>query len=229
MKTSEKIQLVVYGGVFVLVLGYNLVDCNAKVKSNRDNFDTEKYFNAVMDEDENSISISIINGYSDYSGSTFQFRTKDGLVVLTDSKDSQLLRVDSFEELNSYAETFSNGNSDKIISYDELQGLSTYIDSESFTKEYFDMLYDFDSVLIESEDGIAIFDLASWRDWDEDDKVQLSIEDGPVILRDMSKIKLLNSENAGKNSIYNYALTLAGSEDRVFNHSDKVKVYTKKQ
>ena len=111
MKTSEKIQLVVYGGVFVLVLGYNLVDCNAKVKSNRDNFDTEKYFNAVMDED---------------------------------------------------------------------------------------------------------------------DKVQLSIEDGPVILRDMSKIKLLNSENAGKNSIYNYALTLAGSEDRVFNHSDKVKVYTKK-
>lgn len=106
--------------------------------------------------------------------------------------------------------------------------MSTYIDSESFTKEYFDMLYDFDSVLIESEDGIAIFDLASWRDWDEDDKVQLSIKDGPVILRDMSKIKLLNSENAGKNSIYNYALTLAGSEDRVFNHSDKVKVYTKK-
>ena len=87
------------------------------------------------------------------------------------------------------------------------------------------MNYDFDSVLIEGEDGIAIFDISSWRDWDDDDKVQLSISDGPVILKDMGEVKLLNSENADENSIYNYALTLAGSEDRVFNHSDKVKVY----
>ena len=47
------------------------------------------------------------------------------------------------------------------------------------------------------------------------------------MFRDMNEVKLLNSENASENSIYNYALSLAGSEDRVFDHSDKVKVYTK--
>ena len=223
--TLDKIKVTVGIGVIVLVCGYNLVRCGSKLSSNRDNLDTEKSFNAVMDENENSISISLIDGYSDYNGSTYQFRTRDGLVVLTDSKDSQLLRVDSFEELSSYAEIFANGNSDKIASYDELQGLSVDVDYDSFTKEYFDMNYDFDSVLIEGEDGIAIFDISSWRDWDDDDKVQLSISDGPVILKDMGEVKLLNSENADENSIYNYALTLAGSEDRVFNHSDKVKVY----
>ena len=223
--TLDKIKVTVGIGVIVLVCGYNLVRCGSKLSSNRDNLDTEKSFNAVMDENENSISISLIDGYSDYNGSTYQFRTRDGLVVLTDSKDSQLLRVDSFEELSSYAEIFANGNSDKIASYDELQGLSVDVDYDSFTKEYFDMNYDFDSVLIDGEDGIAIFDISSWRDWDDDDKVQLSIIDGPVILKDMGEVKLLNSENADENSIYNYALTLAGSEDRVFNHSDKVKVY----
>lgn len=223
--TLDKIKVTVGIGVIVLVCGYNLVRCGSKLSSNRDNLDTEKSFNAVMDENENSISISLIDGYSDYNGSTYQFRTRDGLVVLTDSKDSQLLRVDSFEELSSYAEIFANGNSDRIASYDELQGLSVDVDYDSFTKEYFDMNYDFDSVLIEGEDGIAIFDISSWRDWDDDDKVQLSIIDGPVILKDMGEVKLLNSENADENSIYNYALTLAGSEDRVFNHSDKVKVY----
>lgn len=223
--TLDKIKVTVGIGVIVLVCGYNLVRCGSKLSSNRDNLDTEKSFNAVMDENENSISISLIDGYSDYNGSTYQFRTRDGLVVLTDSKDSQLLRVDSFEELSSYAEIFANGNSDRIASYDELQGLSVDVDYDSFTKEYFDMNYDFDSVLIEGEDGIAIFDISSWRDWDDDDKVQLSISDGLVILKDMGEVKLLNSENADENSIYNYALTLAGSEDRVFNHSDKVKVY----
>lgn len=223
--TLDKIKVTVGIGVIVLVCGYNLVRCGSKLSSNRDNLDTEKSFNAVMDENENSISISLIDGYSDYNGSTYQFRTRDGLVVLADSKDSQLLRVDSFEELSSYAEIFANGNSDRIASYDELQGLSVDVDYDSFTKEYFDMNYDFDSVLIEGEDGIAIFDISSWRDWDDDDKIQLSISDGPVILKDMGEVKLLNSENADENSIYNYALTLAGSEDRVFNHSDKVKVY----
>ena len=227
MDTFDKIKVVFVGGLVVFACGYTLVKCSALSNSNRDN-NIEKKFNAVMDENENSISISLIDGYSNYIGSsTYQFRKRDGLIVLADSKDSQLLRVDSFEELSSYAEIFANGNSDKVVSYDELQGLSVDVDYDSFTKEYFDVNYDYDTVLLEGEEGIAIFDISSWRDENDDDKVQLSISDGPVILKDMSEVKLLNSENADENSVYNYALTLAGSEDRVFNHSDKVKVYTK--
>ena len=75
---------------------------------------------------------------------------------------------------------------------------------------------------LEGEEGLAIFDISSWRDWDSDDKIQLAISGGPVILKDMSEVKLLNSENADEDSIYNYALSLAGSEDRIFNHSEKV-------
>lgn len=227
MDTFEKVKTGFCVVGFVGICGYILVDCSAKLDSNRDNFDTEKYYNAVMDENENSISISLIQGYTDYSGSTFQFVTNDGLIVLTDSKDSQLLRVDNFEELSSYANVFSKGDFDKVISYDELQDLSVDIDYTNFTKTYVDLNYDFDSVLIEGEQGIAIFDLVSWRDWDSDDKVQLALANGPVILKDMADVKLLNSENALENSVYNYALSLAGSEERVFNHSTKVNVYTK--
>ena len=226
MDTFDKVKIGFVGGVFVLACGYSLVKCGAQFSGNRDNFDTEKNFNAVMDENENSISISLIDKYSDYNGRTFQFRTQDGLIVLTDSMDSQLLRVDSFDELTSYAEVFANGNSDKIVGYDELQGISVDIDYDSFSKDYLDMNYNFDIVLLEGEDGITIFDLSSWRDWDEDDKIQLSIKDGPVILKDMNEVKLLNTENASEDSVYNYALSLAGNEDRIFNHSDKVKVYT---
>ena len=227
MRISDKIKIGFVGGVLVLSCGYLLIRCGAQWGSNRDNVDTEKSFNAVMDENEDSISISLIDRYSDYNGRTFQFETQDGLVVLTDSMDSQLLRVDSFEELTSYAETFANGNDDKIYSYDELQGTSVDIDYNSFSKDYLDMNYDFDTVLLEGEEGIAIFDLYSWRDWADDDKIQISIVDGPVILRDVKEVKLLNTEKASEDSVYNYALSLAGSEDRVFNHSDKVKVYTK--
>lgn len=227
MRISDKIKIGFVGGVFVLSCGYLLIRCGAQWGSNRDNVDTEKSFNAVMDENEDSISISLIDRYSDYNGRTFQFETQDGLVVLTDSMDSQLLRVDSFEELTSYAETFANGNDDKIYSYDELQGTSVDIDYNSFSKDYLDMNYDFDTVLLEGEEGIAIFDLYSWRDWAADDKIQISIVDGPVILRDVKEVKLLNTEKASEDSVYNYALSLAGSEDRVFNHFDKVKVYTK--
>ena len=47
------------------------------------------------------------------------------------------------------------------------------------------------------------------------------------MFRDMNEVKLLNTENASEDNVYNYALPLVGSEDRVFNYSDKVKVHTK--
>ena len=68
--TLDKIKVTVGIGVIVLVCGYNLVRCGSKLSSNRDNLDTEKSFNAVMDENENSISISLIDGYSNYIGSS---------------------------------------------------------------------------------------------------------------------------------------------------------------
>ena len=49
------------------------------------------------------------------------------------------------------------------------------------------------------------------------------------MFRDMNEVKLLNTENASEDNVYNYALSLVGSEDRVFNYSDKVKVHTNKK
>ena len=90
LDTSDKIKLVFGGGIFFIFCAYELVKCGSQLNSNRDNLDTEKGFNAVMDENENSISISLIDRYTDYNGRTFQFETQDGLVVLTDSTNSQL-------------------------------------------------------------------------------------------------------------------------------------------
>ena len=201
--------------VFILgVLGISGMKGCSKLNSNRDNFDTEKNFNIAIDDSNDLVSIAHIVSYSDYSGNTHQFMTQDGLIIYTSAQNTQLVHAADKKQLYEYAKALANGDPSKICYYDQLQKQS-FILGDDFTKKYFDFLYTFDHAIIQNDNGVTIVQLDAWKDWESDDKVQLTYTNGPTILKEFNSVKLINSSNANEDSIYNYALSLVGDPNKI--------------
>ena len=200
----------------------------SKLNSNRDNFDTVKEFNAVIDYNGEGTMIAKVDNYSDYSGEVVEYSTADGLQVLTGVQNVGLVRATDYDNVYDLAVELSGGEVSRVISYDKLQNLSTRLDAYGWNKTY-SLNYNFNYCIIENENGVFVKKVVSWKDWDDDDKVQVEFEDGTVILTDFTNLKLVNTEYAGTNSLYNYALALAGDESRLFGDVKKedVKVKTR--
>ncbi len=222
--------LVVEGIIVIGVLALSVRSCGAKLSSNRDNFDTEKAFDYAIDYKGEGVSITKVEQYSDYTGQTSEIITQDGLHILTGLTDAELVHVDSYEEAYNRALELSGGQDDKISSYDQLRGLNyePYEDN-TWNKQYFNMNYDFDYAITESKDGVTVKNIRTWRDWDEDDKVQFADMDGKVYLSSYDNTSLVNSTITNEegediqlyDAVYDYALSLAGSEDRLYGDVDK--------
>ena len=74
--------------------------------------------------------------------------------------------------------------------------------------------------ITETADGVVITNISTWRDWDDDDKVQFVDADENISLTTYLSTKLVNSEYTTKEAVYQFALSLAGSEDRIFGDVD---------
>lgn len=206
MNTSEKITICVGG---LIVIAYIIRGC-AQIEGNKDMVDMNKSFNIAIDESSSAISIASIYSYADYAGSQIQFVTQDGLVVLTSTKNTHLLSQGNPELVQEYALALANGDESIIYNYNELQE----VDNSIWNKDYYNLNYTFDYALIRSEEGIIIAEVDQWRDY-EDDKIQITLTNGTIILKDVDDIKLVNSENAPSDSVYNYALSLVGDESKI--------------
>ena len=215
-KAKLTVSLLTLGG-FLVVGG---VKSCSKFNSNRDNFDTVKEFNAVIDYNGEGTMIAKVDNYSDYSGEVVEYSTADGLQVLTGVQNVGLVRATDYDRIYDLAVELSGGEVSRVISYDKLQNLSTKLDSNGWNKTY-SLNYNFDYCIIENENGVLVKKVVSWKDWDSDDKVQVEFEDGMVILTDFTNLKLINTEYARPNSLYNYALALAGDESRLFGDVEK--------
>ena len=198
---------IIGGAIFLTAL-----DSCAQIDSNKKIVDLTKSFNAALEETDAGVSITYINQYYDYAGSQIQFVTQDGLLVLADTKDVELLNQPSTKVIKEYASTIA-GSDDKVIIYDELQGLPEP-DVDSFNKSYIDLNYNFNHVIMETGNGVIIANVENWTDY-EDNKVQIKLTDGTILLKDFDKIKLIDDTVADKNSLYNYALTLVGDPEKV--------------
>ena len=215
-KAKLTVSLLTLGG-FLVVGG---VKSCSKFNSNRDNFDTVKEFNAVIDYNGEGTMIAKVDNYSDYSGEVVEYSTADGLQVLTGVQNVGLGRATDYDRAYDLTVELSGGEVSRVISYDKLQNLSTNLDSNGWNKTY-SLNYNFDYCIIENENGVLVKKVVSWKDWDSDDKVQVEFEDGMVILTDFTNLKLINTEYARPNSLYNYALALAGDESRLFGDVEK--------
>lgn len=130
--------------------------------------------------------------------------------MLTSTKNTHLLSQGNPELVQEYALALANGDESIIYNYNELQE----VDNSIWNKDYYNLNYTFDYALIRSEEGIIIAEVDQWRDY-EDDKIQITLTNGTIILKDVDDIKLVNSENAPSDSVYNYALSLVGDESKI--------------
>ena len=219
-------------GVYALAVAGALIwsaaSCTAKLNSNRDNFDTEKGFNMAIEQVGDNVSIVNVINYTDYSGDTSEFVTFDGLRVLTSTQVTTLMKEDSYTDAYNYAVLVADGDEAKVVSYDELQGHEVHL-SENWNKVYFNLVYDFDKAIVRTDnDELIIYDVATWKDWEDDDKVQFATKDRVVFLSHYKSVKLVNTSEAAENALENYALSLVGSEDKI-HYYDQAKTLVRTQ
>lgn len=214
-------ELLIYLLVFGTAATFGAVKGIKKLGSNRDNIDLVKEYNIIEDYDYGSVSLAQIVSYSDYSGLTVEVITQDGLKILTGLNSAELIKTDNYEIAYNMALEMSGGNDSSIVYYDEIRGLDTGIHSNGWNKKYLNYNYDYNYAITETKAGVCVRKIVSWKDWDEDDKVQIEFEDGSVILTDYAHTKLVSTLDSAPTSLYKYAVSLAGSEDRVYGDIDK--------
>lgn len=232
-KSSTPVSVKLYIAAIIGVATLSLTKCSSQLSSNRDNIDTEKCFNFIIDYNGEGTSIVKVDSYSDYKGASLEFKTQDGLQILTGLHSSEAMYAASYDMAYERALKLTGGNADKIFSYDLSQGLDVQVDEvKAWNKNFFNLNYDFDYAITETDNGVIITNISSWRDWDDDDKVQFVDADGNIYLTTYMSTKFVNSEYASEESVYQYALSLAGSEDRISGdinqESKKVKRLIKK-
>lgn len=195
--------------VVALMLGASITGCGY----NKQVVDLNKAFNVAIESNGDSISVIPLKGYDDYEGSQVQFETNDNMVVLSSTKQLQLVKVNSESSLNAYTESLKDNNDEinyysKDIKYGEL-----------LNKNLVDLNYKFNKAIILNGETVTILSLKGWNDY-EDDKIQLILEDGTVILTNIDNVKLIYDKKANEDSVYNYASTLT-------NDVEKIRVYSK--
>ena len=182
--------------------------CNKQV------VDLKKSFNVAVENNEGIISVVGIHNYRDYVGSQVEYVTNDNLRILSSTLQTQLVKSESADNLDRYVSSLTHNQSD-IIYYDELQGGAISFDEDAWNKDIVGGHYTYNKALILSDHYVTIIPIKKWKDYEEDDKIQLILEDGTVMYTSADKLKLINDENAAENSLENYAISLVGSLDNV--------------
>lgn len=217
---GDKVELVIGASIVVVTVGvglFKIIGSTAgKIGSNRDLIDTEKSFNIVLEKTPLSVSVVKIKNYSDYVGDTIEFETEDGLRILTSSLNCTIDRKNSFNDAMYDAKLLANGDSSKVISYDILQGNDTEIDPKGWNKRLANFDYNFDKAVILEEDGtIVVYDIQAWKDWEDDDKVQITLKDGNVKLTNYKKLRLIDTTKAKKGALESYLTSLIMEQENI--------------
>ena len=179
---------------------------------NTDLIDTEKQFNTLLEANGDVVSLTLVQNYYDNTGSTVQIRTQDGLDIITSLRDAQLLNFSSYEEAYDYACQIAGD--DKVICYDVLQGLSLNNIDEIGYKKYLGREYTYPYAIVLENDQANIYDVESYRRY-SDDKIQFSTVDGTTMLKDVDNVKFIGEDTVSDGSIYSYAESLVGSDEKV--------------
>ena len=219
--------LIVVGSVSYLAIKGIVV-----LGSNKDKIDTEKHFNYIIDYNGEGTSIVKMNEYTDFNGQTIKFKTQDDLRVYTGLSKAEIVKANSYESAYEIALRLTGGIDENITSYDMNQGLDITTEDindknvfvewlTGWTKKYINLDYDYDYAITETPNGVVVDSIETYKTWNEDDKVQYIDSEGIVYLGSFDDISLLYSGYSSPESVYQYALSLAGSEDRLSGDIDK--------
>lgn len=186
---------------------------------NKQIVDFNKQFNVAIESNNGYVSIVAIDTYSDYSGDQVQFITEDGLLVLTSTHQTELIKTNEADSVYNYALMLAGNDKEKVIDYNKMQEINIDVSLGGLNKDIFDFHYTYNKAIILSNNSATIAELDSWKDY-ADDKIQLKFKDGTYILTNTDNIKLINDENAKEDSLYNYALSLVGNNENIVFYDD---------
>ena len=179
---------------------------------NIDLIDTEKQFNTLLEANGDAVSLVLVQNYYDNAGSPVQIRTQDGLDIITSLRDAQLLNFSSYEEAYDYACQIAGDS--EVVCYDVLQGLSLDNIDEIGYKRYLGREYTYQYAIVLENDQANIYDVESYRPY-SDDKIQFTTVDGTTMLKDVDNVKFVGDDSVSEDSIYAYAESLVGNEEKV--------------
>ncbi len=212
LKLYKKIAMLGTTGLITLT---SLNGCNKQL------IDFNKSFNIVVEKNFDNVSVVGISQYCDYNNSQIQFVTEDGLLVLSSTSQTQLLKCKDEVAINNYVESLVD-DQENIVFYDQLANTSIDYSFNICNKNIMNLNYFYNKAIILS-DGIAtIVELDTWKDYKKDDKIKIKLQDGTCILTNSDKIKLINDVNANEDSLKNYALSLVGSDDKIIYYDTKI-------
>ena len=222
---GDKVKVVLAVGTCVAVLGfggYALVgSVVGQIGSNHEVIDLKKNFNVIIEKTPNTVSVVKVNSFTDYQGNTVEFETSDGLRVITTIEEATLSNAASYGQAMKLATTYAKAKKYGVISYDQLQGNGTELSRGSWNKKVMNFNYSFDKAVEMQEDGsVIVYDVNSWKDWSEDDKVQFVILDGQPMLSTYKHIKLIDTSKAKEGALDNYLLSLTGDPELIIRYDD---------
>lgn len=172
-----------------------------------------KSFNVVVENNDDKISVVGIKAYSNYGDNQIQFVTNDDLRVVSSVSKVQLLKINDDTTLKNYIFSISGNNLESVTSYDELQGININYEKVDWNKMIFGNNYSYDKAIILS-DGVATVVKLSTCLLNKN-RIQLGLEDGTIVLTDVENVRLVNDDEAKKECLENYALSLVGDSDKV--------------
>ena len=208
--TTGAIGILAAGTIVLATLG----GCNKQI------IDLNKNFNVAVEPNGNYISVVGVDSYNDYEGSQVQLYTESGLVILSSTYQLELLHVSSRDALEAYIGYIDND--DDVVTYHD-DNIGSEIEYGSWNKNLLDFKYTFNKAMILRDDNtISIVDLQTWKDF-EDDKIQLTLTDGTVLLTDITKVKIVDDTKALDGALIDYAASLVGSVDNVYYQGDQIK------
>ena len=222
---AEKVKNVVIVAACIGTLiytGYVIVrSIGGQIGSNHEFIDTKKNFNVIIEQTPNTVSVVKVLNFTDYLGNTVEFETCDGLRVITSIENGTLSNKSSYEKAIKLAKVQAKGKEYGVVCYDELQGNDLTLTKGSWNKRInsFDLSFD-KAIEIEDDGTVVVYDVQSWKDWNEDDKVQFVTFDGEPLLRTYKHIKLVDTRNASEGAFDNYVLSLAGSKEKIVNYEE---------
>lgn len=209
LRTTSKALLLGTATSFTLMT--SLTGCGF----NKQVVDFNKSFNIAIEKNDDAISVIGIKKYADYSGSMVQVTTNNGLIITESTSQTQLVKSTSKTSTDNYVNSLTD-NSENITYVGDIN-----YDSDLLNKKIADLNYEYNKAIIVSNDTATIVNLDTWRDYDEDDKIQVKLEDGTCILTNADKIKLVNDKDADEGSIEEYAQSLVGSKEKVLTYKEQ--------
>lgn len=208
----------VYNTVAALLVASTLTGCG-----NKDMWDSEKKFNFALESNNGVVSVVGLEKYYDYSGEQIQIITRDGLTILTSTRNTELLKGLNKESIENYVSLKTDGGD--IYFVDEMNGNELEFSDGSRTKGWFDTTYTYDKVIMQEDDHILVANIKQWLDY-EDDKIQIILNNDISILRYSTDVKLV-ATNGNDDAFYNYCLSLVGDENKIFYYDTPSKGYGK--